>query len=761
MASCAEPHPQTERKPLENISLILSQDVKSTTSLKKEMATESTDFSEHTSPGEPDMRSSPRRYMNDDGPREQPKILFSQRKLKALQHFAILHLPPIAGVFVIMGLYIAQIGWIPDSNVLSILVFVAKVHESLILVSLADILYHRIRHGLMTSRGVPFGFLTAPYYLSSPWTLFRPELMAQFRGVFWENASHFRLAVLLVVTLLFAMLTGLSSTILLVPRQEWWPLNRADPLNIYLANSFENLYPIEVTKDHGHPFCSVDPTMGRRMSYFYPTCLQFGLQSILNDFRSALDRNSSDRNFIVTSDYDRKVMVNWDGDTTLAMSPTAPPSNAVTAGYNLAHAIGERAINANASNQEMLRIESKAHDSSGIHLWKSPLVSAQCSQANKYDDNSDSWATFSFYSGMYDGIQVTLDQQTRNDHSSFLPARSMFLDIQSLIPFQISTAFLIDIPGDATVNHTYSLIPYKQLCLVDARWVESKLWVEPINPDTVQADIDIASHRPLKSVSPQDHQSDIIRLDSSWIESLNITYNHTTVQRGADWSINSSITVESAWNAFDLICSTNLVRHSSLSCNSFAYAVYITDALARHPYSFGAYSVYTVPDSHEQIGLWQVPIIQDNDTDIPLDFNASSSQAEREASHTRVELIYYQYMYSYRFRDLTVCLAMAVMLSYVVFVLCHFIVIVIGDGWHSKVWSELGEVYCLALQSSPNELLENTSAGVKHGDTWRLQAFIREARLGKKVELVLEINKKNNERESMRDKAPQPDIAYG
>jgi hypothetical protein len=693
----------------------------------------------------------------DGSRREQTKTLFSHRKIKALRHFAIFHLVPVAGVFAIMSVYIAQFGWAPDSNVISMLVLAAKVHESLIFVSLADILYHRIRHGLMTSRGVPFGFVVAPFHLSSPWALFHPELLSPFRGTLWRNPSHLRLGVLLVITLFLSITTGLSSTILLVPRQDWWETNPMEEDITYVADRYANIYPRTVTRELILPHCFSYPSYDLASNKYSRVCPQSGFQSLYDAVHSGLDRTVSGPPAIVNIDSYRDVHVS---SNIFGLMATTPMAAAVTAAL---HGFVQAGMFDSLGGIKTLV---RAHDALGTYLLKHPIVSVQCSEGHEYEGAMGDGVTrtpFKFVNGgiyqsrsvkpvaAYYDFNVTLDQRARDESSGISASRVNFLEIQRLVPVPISAAFLTNTwtqPDDEAleeddIRHTI------QLCLVDARWNESAMWMA--DPGGSAAYIEDSS-------TPRSREEDMVRLDLSWITALNTTYNVTTSQINADGRVSTHVSQEWTFNTIDINCNTTNPQTWLGGCHAYHYALYFADALARQTYYRGVYAVAgrdaVNPDYYYQ---WRSPMI---DVDVNSSFYSSFPQQDvRDANHTKIETLSYCFMYSYRLRDLTVRLSMAVMLGYVVFVLCHFIVILGGDGWHSRAWSELGELFCLAMQSTPSELLQNTGGGVKYGDAYRLQAFVREARGTNKVELALEVDEPQSGSEIYT--LPQPDVKYG
>lgn len=98
----------------------------------------------------------------------------------------------------------------------------AKVHEALIVASLFDMVYYHVRRALLSDCGVPFGYLTTAFPLNSP---FHP-----FTKQFWAPiTSSWPVGILLIVSFLLAFLAGPSSSVLVIPKPDWWP--HPDSLN--------------------------------------------------------------------------------------------------------------------------------------------------------------------------------------------------------------------------------------------------------------------------------------------------------------------------------------------------------------------------------------------------------------------------------------------------------------------------------------------------------------------------------------------------
>ncbi|KAF9764612.1 hypothetical protein IL306_002781 [Fusarium sp. DS 682] len=149
----------------------------------------------------------------------------SSSKLSALGHFALFHLPAVAGTLILLSLYIAKIRWNnPPIDALNALQFTAKAHEALLLISLGDILLHRIAHGLVhQKRGTPIGFLSSAFYLGAPiqylvsrqlWTpIMKPS----------RNATYHRITGIIIIFIaLLSISASPLSAVAMIPRQRWW-----------------------------------------------------------------------------------------------------------------------------------------------------------------------------------------------------------------------------------------------------------------------------------------------------------------------------------------------------------------------------------------------------------------------------------------------------------------------------------------------------------------------------------------------------------
>lgn len=127
---------------------------------------------------------------------------------------------------------------------LNALQFAAKIHEILIVGSLAAILMHHIRNRLLGHRGIPLGLLGAGFQTSSVEYLFSSSL--------WSNVTtNWRFTSVIALSIVFANAVGPSSAILMIPTLNWWPAKNpyAWQMTLLMSARSEDVYPLSFGPD--------------------------------------------------------------------------------------------------------------------------------------------------------------------------------------------------------------------------------------------------------------------------------------------------------------------------------------------------------------------------------------------------------------------------------------------------------------------------------------------------------------------------------
>lgn len=191
--------------------------------------------------------------------REPKKQVYTNRRLSTIRNFVLLLLPAVSVTLVLAVLYFKKVQWPhgrPTTTELIMLQFAAKAHESLILVSLTDILLHRIRSGLLRegTGGVPLGFLSSPFQLASPVQyLFSWELWGAILNPVACRQFHAGTSALILLLIVIGVGASPFSAILMIPRLGWWAFSYAlddegvlDENTYFVSRSDDNLiYEIE------------------------------------------------------------------------------------------------------------------------------------------------------------------------------------------------------------------------------------------------------------------------------------------------------------------------------------------------------------------------------------------------------------------------------------------------------------------------------------------------------------------------------------
>jgi hypothetical protein len=139
----------------------------------------------------------------------------------------LVHLPPVAITLTVLSLYIRNHRWDnPTDNALNALLFAAKIHEALIIVSIGDMLMGRINHHLLNKgNSLPLGFLPSPLLLNSPFLyLISSELWAPIRYSKGRHGAQKVTGAMIILSALLCLAASPLSAITMIPRPGWQEL---------------------------------------------------------------------------------------------------------------------------------------------------------------------------------------------------------------------------------------------------------------------------------------------------------------------------------------------------------------------------------------------------------------------------------------------------------------------------------------------------------------------------------------------------------
>ncbi|KAK3368524.1 hypothetical protein B0H63DRAFT_77186 [Podospora didyma] len=680
-----------------------------------------------------------------------PKKVASRRRLTAILLIARYHIGSLAVTFWLVGMYAT--GWIwyppgPSQDTLSALQFVAKIHEGLIILSLSNILLHRVRYLLMSGTdGVPLGFITAPWQLSSPLYFVDSEFWGSaVRSV--TAATHLGTLLLIVVCLVLSIAIGPFSAIVILPQVGTWPMPTWVPgMKGYLADRAANqeteggfrpysfavnaseLYPTDVGPSMGMTWECVDSAEGC-LSMFNERFDSIILQSVPG--KGAGGGGYSD--YISTDEpcapYNVTAVDVW-----LCLTDNVHPlsdeiiyaENVTYTGVGIATSptmlqsglmwrdLSDRFVaNIDWTTLEKTVVKTSYSDAAGQRVpVKQPLVAVQCREGHFNWTDFQPGANVWFPNGIYPEFNLTVDE-TLSDMVWNLnlsrPANASFLtyfDMQPYMPpsHTLSTAMLMVEPYyDMSMNEMRPDYRAVQLCYAVARWVESDIWIDKMS-GYARSRLVGGPVETLVNETEQVDPSKIIRIDPEWMMKLNNPRFTGSRLQNVLGEAGDGRPVSS----YDFLAGACI---TDVNCLTAALSAMLSETLK------GVQCAFT-------------PCFDADDTDSSgATYNYTrlrtftEADVDRQYVNATVEYFIVAYGYSLESGWLVV-LGLVVLLLHAVIVVVHILLIACG-GWSSDAWGQLGELLVLALNSTAPKLLRANSAGVRGLSTWQLSASIRE-----------------------------------
>ncbi|KAK4675871.1 hypothetical protein QC764_506890 [Podospora pseudoanserina] len=633
---------------------------------------------------------------------EEPrKRIFHTDTERSVGQFMVFQFPAMAITIALFVLHGYRMEW-PDinSNISSALLVGAKIHETLIVASLFQILYSNIRRKLVGSEGIPFGFLTAPFQLSSPFYLFSSSFLAPLTQFHDLTLSSVWMAFIMVASFSIATLAGASSGIVMLPKLGWWNMSPDRSVDPYAIGPLSSIYPKTMDRKSIPEYCPAanDTTSSdcAHAGYDNPNSIDWSWLSNIARGTHGLPTNLTSGG---------KSVAWWKSSMSLqtvvgATTPMKLAASQVAKGYSM-----------DRSDFVQTRRTAKLTSSTGDSIpLEQPRIAIQCtdpSRPRKDPLKSETMADAPFNFLLDPGLYY------RSDPTFFIPHELLdvaynskshfgFIDLGRHAPVQASATFW------TRYNTTGTSLA---LCFIDARWVGSSVW------SYSNSDLPLFSHAITNAtLNASKDLGDIITLTVPWLNSLNnsldmssdpLNYKTPNVSRFAYDRI-YDYAVEGGGDQLYQVLSRSL-------------AVYLVDALAELTWSRMRL------DNREE----------DRNDGAILDYALVGADQDR-------------LVYEYNFEGLSVKLAFGVLLLHVLLVVVHFVgTVCVYRKFGSSAWEQLGELMTLAMNSRGTELLKNTSVGVHKWEVWRLMARVTEDEgQERKVELRLSSNQRVGDEES-------------
>ncbi|CAH0059290.1 unnamed protein product [Clonostachys solani] len=432
---------------------------------------------------------------------EGEKIVISTKRFSVLQNLIFFHLPAVAVTATLLVLHFKTQLWpssLPSSEGLSALQFAARIHETLVIVSLTDILLHRIRYNLLVEDGIPLGFLSSPYHLASP----IPHLLS------WEFIS-----IAIILLLLISGGAGPLCAIAMVPRRELREIpyieSTLSSYDYVLASpSYDTM---ELASRH-----IPRVTRGTCVSTADPTCHKRDMSVLLQAYRSAWLQSRdgiSGQNITSTAfgtELEHRPLTFWDNSTfSVALGPMEFLARSITGESDrLSDAGGDTGITVKARRK-----------------WKQPLVATWCTSFEISADNilQAPRRPFGHLSRTPLNHTMTKDLDFLREHEGDVRKNRTvngFIELNQFLNVPVSAVFLSRVAANLSrPSWTKPRDDDPSICLIQARWVDGDAWRSKASVGT-QIDIGVKLDEIGEYLWQTSNSSNVARLKAEWLNGI-------------------------------------------------------------------------------------------------------------------------------------------------------------------------------------------------------------------------------------------------
>ncbi|OIW33164.1 hypothetical protein CONLIGDRAFT_676968 [Coniochaeta ligniaria NRRL 30616] len=746
------------------------------------------ELGEGDDPGTPDDRdtqdSTTYYTLTEDGGKargEKPKKVSTRRRRWALYYVLRYHVPSLVITLFLMVLYCRNWLWTapgPSPEMRNALQFAAKIHETLIIMSLTNIVLHRLRFLLLQGQGVPLGLLSSPFQLASPLYFMTGQFWGAARSSLTGLTGVFTI-LLVVVSMVLAMAIGPFSAIVMLPNYGFWSVSAnypgmstiLDPNNntitmtddnggltqnttmtgriseFVIGISLEELYPMTLGPELGITWeCPMQPIPSKTaygclnmFTMYFSDIIKVTPDIVSNAQMDSLSliQNGSDpfpyyNDFIYTMARgnisqgdllcDGTVWMAW-GDTR-TFDDDDLQANTAFGMATTPSFLAEQVLAAEWAAIEDMNIDSLRKLIQKIEFStsfgtpvpvKQPAVMTQCSYVSGYTpDNFTAGAQFHFVPAMFPRFTLTADEGL-----VALVKQCADTGKDGCLTF-VDVQHLVPWPistGVLAVTALYDHEGNLWPTVVIQACLTSARWAEAENWG-MGAYSDKGGHR-------------------IWGE---LRQDPVAMVNGTEHvAAGAIVRVDAGWmNGLDTspsnAYSTSAEMDSPAALSNYDYlaataggvpaivSLMVASALAAAQCAFTPCSVQE-SQTHFDPSVYNFTRLRD---------------AAAGGDAVTVKTSYFVFTYGYGINNswLT-AVGIAVLLLHALLVLCH-VGLILGWGfWTSDAWGSLGEMVALALRSAPPGELVNATAGVARMETWRLVAVVRERVAAGRLELVL------------------------
>lgn len=606
----------------------------------------------------------------------------------AVGYFMVLHFPSLAITFTFLGMYLVGYQWNADDNSLRGLLVASKIHEMLIVVSLSNVLFHRIRYNLLDEkRGLTLGLLTSPFQLSEPLYLISRPFLASLKTMF-KSPTELVTTTCVLVCFLLAMVAAPSSGIVMLPRRDWWPLPASHPEFAgmqkkhgkwiqYIRWPLEDLFPSRIDNDSqlwrsipGLPSLIKGVANGVFANIDWLVEVGLGRDRYLANITVVDPSVNIPFLLMMHEEVDgtnEGKEVNGTKETFLKAEVTCTSPMAVIAAELFT--TSRRWLGSSAYPVLIKTVGRDLRDGCEFE-WKQPRTSMQCVREQTQETRSH----WQFGDGIFGPVMVWQDDLIPTEAAS----KSGFVRIRDGVPIRrgLSNALRI----------------YDLLCLIEVAWIEGRSWISTPDSTILQESV---------SRSFWDRTAVNVDIPSEWANSIMVPPRETkpTASTSGYTGIVPYIEAQCSQRGGNTTGIHTGPETRRDRCAVMASALFLTGLVQK------------IPASSERL-------------------TASSGGGValppgKAAQATVIETRFYHQTHSYRFEGVILFLAFSVLVLHVLVVWAHFSMLVLGNGWYSRAWSDLSDLLVLAVVTKPAPLLKGASSPERRWSVWRHRVFVK------------------------------------
>lgn len=580
-----------------------------------------------------------------------------------------------------------------DTQKLAALQFAAKLHELMMLSSLAVILVTYVRRELAFGAGVPFGILFSSNNFQSINVLWSLELWGAICQCWQDRRKKIFLLTLISFCSILALSVGPSSAILIKPNLNFWP---AGGTPFWLNQTASALWPQTISDNAQQAHCGNDtgdvscPHGQWRIlqdSLFapetYSTGTWIGPQTI------ELADNSSTRSLLLRarSALPQRTFRNSYGQGTV-------PYAFITDSIARLALLWNQAVEL-APGDLLFRLENQFR----VNVYQ-PVTMSRCIEYN-HDSSLFAFAKWSStkipewdyypYSAVDLGNEdQEVRQQVEHAFNESITPRLFWVNSPRLLnETQSSLNAIAVVPEIGHLDAKY------YCCSVQVRMRNATISSGRLTPEHVTGEP--ARWRALDEYG---HNVPRLNISNSWaklldpiIDKRNATTFSSLIATGSRWDYRSA-----GMNTYP-----GVVVEAVL-------AAMVVNGMGRYSYNTSFLEEYLVMDSSRH-KFWYDAILPKNlnfgkGSDA---FNISRNVQDRS---TKLQMNVFNYGYAFTSTGKTQKAAMIVLAVYVIVVVVHCLLSV-WTGMSSAHWGSPSEIVALALKSKPPHELQNTGAGIE------------------------------------------------